>query len=216
MKPYYETKLGKLYHGDCLEIMPELSAGSMVTDPSYGINYNSGHKSNSLKRKIANDKNTTKRDAALKIWGDKPALIFGSWKVAHPAETKAIIVWDSKGALGMGDLRIPWKNSWSEIYVLGSGFVGKRKGGVLRYAPVQSMAKNGRLHPHQKPVHLLMDLIKNCSGIVLDPFAGSCSTAIACERLNREWICIEIDEKDCEISAKRLEQETAQLKLFRG
>ena len=67
-----------------------------------------------------------------------------------------------------------------------------------------------------KALNLLMDLIKNCRGIILDPFAGSCSTAIACERLNRQWVCIEIDEKDCEISAKRLEQETSQLKLFAG
>ena len=38
-KPYYETKLGKLYHGDCLEIMPELEPVDLVlTDPPYGQN----------------------------------------------------------------------------------------------------------------------------------------------------------------------------------
>ncbi len=40
------------------------------------------------------------------------------------------------------------------------------------------------------------------------------TTAIACERLNRKWIGIEISEEYCEITAKRIEKETQQLKLF--
>ena len=50
--------------------------------------------------------------------------------------------------------------------------------------------------------------------IVLDPFIGSGTTAIACEALGRKWIGIEISEKYCEIAAKRIEAEYKQRKLF--
>lgn len=49
---------------------------------------------------------------------------------------------------------------------------------------------------------------------VLDPFLGSGTTAIACERLKRKWIRIEISEEYCKIAVKRIEAERKQLKLF--
>ena len=40
MKPYFESELGKLYHGDCLDVMPQLESVDLVlTDPPYGINW---------------------------------------------------------------------------------------------------------------------------------------------------------------------------------
>ena len=53
------------------------------------------------------------------------------------------------------------------------------------------------------------------TGIILDPFLGSGTTALACEKLNRRWIGIEISEKYCEIAKKRIEEYTSQLKLFK-
>jgi len=47
---------------------------------------------------------------------------------------------------------------------------------------------------------------------ILDPLIGSGTTAIACERLNRRWIGIEIEEKYCEIAAKRIELEVKRIK----
>ena len=67
--------------------------------------------------------------------------------------------------------------------------------------------KNNILHPTQKPATLFEYLIKTYTDedmIILDNAAGSCTTAIASKNLNRRWICIEKEEKYCEISKKRI------------
>ena len=69
-------------------------------------------------------------------------------------------------------------------------------------------------HPTQKPTSLIVCLLEVGGETVLDPFIGSGTTAVACERLNRRWIGIEIEEKYCEIAARRIEKENQQLKLF--
>ena len=72
-------------------------------------------------------------------------------------------------------------------------------------------------HPCQKPFDLISHILKISSrknDTVLDPFIGSGTTAVACEQLRRRWIGIELSEKYCEIAAKRIEKETAQLDLF--
>ncbi len=210
MKPYYEDDMVTLYHGDCLEVDEWLSASVLIFDPPYGVDYNSGSRREKLAASILNDKDTIVRDDALTAWGDsKPALVFGSWKIARPAATKTRLIWDTKGALGMGDLRIPWKPADQEIYVLGDGpWQGKRTNNVLSFAPVQSMAKNGRLHPHEKPVRLMAELIAKTFGTVADPTAGSGSTLVAAKMLGRKSIGVELDERYCEDIAKRLGQQS--------
>lgn len=207
MKPYYQDDLVTLYHGDCLEQDAWANADVLVTDPPYGVDYNSGFRREKLAKSILNDKDTTFRDGVLTRWGDKPALVFGSWKIQRPAHTKALLIWDTKGALGMGDLRIPWKPSHQEIYVLGSGkWQGERGSDVISVAPVQSMAKNGRVHPHQKPLRLMDELISKTVGSIADPFAGSGSTLISAQRMGRRAIGVELDEAYCEKAAIRLSQ----------
>ena len=214
MKPYYEDELVTLYHGDCLELADHwIDADVLVTDPPYGVDYQSGSRRDKLAASILNDKDTTYRDGVLSIWGkSKPAIVFGSWKIARPEATKARLIWDTKGALGMGDLRIPWKPSDQEIYVLGNGpWKGDRTNNVLSFAPVQSTAKNGRQHPHEKPLRLMDELVSKTIGVVADPFAGSGSTLISAARLKRRAIGVELDERYCEVIAKRLAQQTFDL-----
>src|SRR5205085_153167 len=115
---------------------------------------------NTLAPSIEGDRDTTARDTALTMWGDKPALIFGTWRIPRPAATRQVLIWDTKGALGMGAMDLPWKPGHQEIYVLGKGFVGHRGNDVLRCAPVQSLGYNGRSHPHEKPVDLMGGLIR--------------------------------------------------------
>src|SRR5690606_11313807 len=127
--------------------------------------YQSGSRRDTLAASIAGDKDTSARDLAIRAWRethgeDAPALIVGTWRIPRPHNTRALLVWHAKGALGMGDLSIPWKPSHQEIYVLGKGFAGPRTSDVITCAPVQSMSRNGRVHPHQKPIALMEALIE--------------------------------------------------------
>ncbi|OFT62592.1 DNA methyltransferase [Brachybacterium sp. HMSC06H03] len=214
MSIYYQDDYVTLYHGDCTQhhFYEWMCADVLVTDPPYGIDYNSGSRRENLAPSIHGDKDTSLRDGVLSMWHErpyheKPALVFGTWRVPRPSGTRALLVWDTKGALGMGDLSIPWKPSHQEIYVLGKGFAGKRSTDVLTYAPVQSMSRGGRVHPHQKPIPLMRDLIAKCPpGVIADPFAGSGSTLVAAKLLGRKAVGVEVDEAYCEIIAKRLDQ----------
>jgi site-specific DNA-methyltransferase (adenine-specific) len=65
------------------------------------------------------------------------------------------------------------------------------------------------VHPTQKPVQLISTLIQwitNPGDLVLDPFCGSETTAIACKELNRNYICIEKEKEYFDIACKRVNQ----------
>lgn len=209
MSLYYQDDYVTLYHGDSLKEHREwLAADVLVSDVPYGVDYNSGARRDTLARSIAGDKDTGARDDALSAFAGRPALIFGTWRIPRPIGTRQVLVWDTKGALGMGAMDLPWKPAHQEVYVIGSGFSGKRTTDVLTYAPVQSMSRNGREHPHQKPVPLMRDLIAKCPpGVIADPFAGSGSTLVAAKNLGRKAIGVELEERYCEIIAKRCAQD---------
>lgn len=212
MKPYYQDEHVTLYHGDCRNIPAWTDAAVLVSDVPYGIDYKSNQRRTTLARSIDGDKDTAARDAAISMWRnhhgpDAPALIFGKWTIERPERTRQLLIWDTKGALGMGAMDLPWKPSHQEIYVLGKGFAGHRGTDVLSHAPVQSLGYNGRVHPHQKPLPLMQALIEKCPlGTVADPFAGSGSTLLAARMMGRRSVGVEMDEAYCELIAKRLEQ----------
>lgn len=211
-EPYYADDLVTLYHGDARDITDWTTADALVCDVPYGIKYRSGRPRQTLARGIDGDVDTTVRDDILALWGDRPALIFGTWRIPRPAGTHTRLIWDTKGALGMGDLSVPWKPSDQEIYVLGYGFKGRRTSNVLTCAPVQSLGYNGRLHPHQKPVQLMAELVRKCPpGVIADPCAGSGSTLVAASLEGRRSIGVEVKEADCEVIAKRLQNADAPL-----
>jgi len=219
MKPYYEDDLTVLYHGDCRDIGEWLSADVLLTDPPYGIDYRSGQRRDvklGLARSIAGDADTVVRDEMLALWnrgGVRPALVFGTWRRPRPEGTHTRLIWDTGGANGMGDLSVPWKPSDQEVYVIGKGFHGRRTNNVLAFPPVQSMARNGRLHPHEKPLGLLRELIRKCpSGVIADPCAGSGSTLVAARLEDRRAVGVELDEAYCELIAARLVRGDAAVK----
>lgn len=207
-----------LHLGDCLELLPQ-EAAVVLTDPPYGQQYKSGWATDVLwaaGRTITGDVSTAVRDKALVLIGDTPALVFGSRKRAVPLGTKMVLTWDKGPALGMGDLSLPWKPSTEEIYVIGKGWIGARdEGSCVYHPPVQSMAKNGRLHPNEKPVGLLQRLLRKCPpGAVLDPFMGVGSTGAACIATGRPFIGIEIEETYFDLACRRLEKLLRQPQLF--
>lgn len=224
--PYYEGDLVTLYHGDCREITAWLDADVLVTDPPYGMGYVSNARVRRTRMDaIAGDDSTAARDLVLDAWGSRPALTFGTWKIQKPAGVKVTLTWDKGPSVGSGDITMPWGLSTEEIYVTGNwppiaaggrareGGTPARSVSVLRVANYNTQAPDRPNHPTPKPVSLMELLLVKCPpGVVSDPFAGSGSTLLAAKNLGRRAIGVELDERYCEIAAKRLAQDT----LFGG
>lgn len=209
-EPYYADETVTLYHGDCREVTAWLTADVLVTDPPYGMAFRSGMGGAFGTSEVAGDEDTAIRDEALALWGERPALAFGRWSIPRPAATRMVLTWEKGNHVGMGDLSTPWKPNTEEVYVLGSGFVGHRGSSVLRHlaiaGTVGQAARGTRTHPTEKPTGLLADLIAKTVGTVADPFAGTGSTLVAAKRLGRRAIGVELEERYCEVIAKRLAQ----------
>ena len=174
----------------------------LVTDPPYGVAYRSGR--NKSLRKVACDHSLDVRDSALRMWGDRPGLVFGSWKQPRPERVRQLIVWDKRGGAGFsGDLKMPWADITEEIYVMGSGWVGGRRPAIYSIPTLPS--QNRPKHPTPKPVPLMQELVSCCPpGTIADPFAGSGATLIAARELGRKAIGVEAEEEYCELMAQRL------------
>ena len=214
--PYYDDGQVQLWLGDCRELTAWLTADVLVTDPPYGMAYESNRNRDPRNAKrgrpIVGDQDTQVRDTALTMWGDRPALVFGTWRMPRPERTKAVLIWHKTGAGGMGDLSIPWLPTHEEVYVLGSGFVGKRSDSVIQHPPLMSGDARRPDHPTPKPLGLMERLIVKCPpGVIADPFAGSGSTLVAARNLGRRAIGVELEERYCEIIAKRLAQDCLDL-----
>ena len=205
----------ELWHGDCREVLPLLPRpGLLLTDPPYGVAHETGW-SSPWQGQIANDATVGCRDEALAMCVDVPAYVFGSRKRPEPKGTRMVLVWDKGPALGMGALDLPWKPTYEEIYVVGRGFQGRRDGAVIYCPPVQSMAKNGREHPNEKPVKLLRMLLdKAPPGRVCDAFMGSGSTGVACVESSRDFVGIEIERRYFDIACERIARAQAQGRMF--
>lgn len=208
VKPYFEDEFVTLFHGDCLEVTDWLDADVLVTDPPYGMNRSfigTGHYD--LIR-VANDHDTKIRDEALDLWGyEKGFIVFGHWKCERPQKIKHCVIWD-KNKMPMGDATSAFSTSHEEIYVGGntSNWLNKRQQSVIK-AKVQ-VGNDRPNHPTPKPIGLMEMLVgKTNNGVVADPFAGSGATLVAARNLGRKAIGVELEEKYCEIIAKRLSQQ---------
>lgn len=213
--PYYQDESVTLYHGDCREILPAAiglePAVVFITDPPYGIAYASNQTGKFKGQAVANDDDTTLRDWVLSL-GTYPAAVFGSWKRPRPTGTRTVLVWDKGEGVGMGDLSLPWRPNWEEVYVIGDGWTGHRGSAVIRDTSVVSWTGDGRgarrLHPNEKPLPLLRGIIaKAPPGVVFDPFAGSGTTLRAAKDLGRRAVGIELEERYCEVAARRCAQD---------
>jgi DNA modification methylase len=206
-EPYYDEEGITIYHGDCREVATNLSADVLVTDPPYGMGWSSGFNGVRGACEVAGDADTSVRDDVLGWWEPRPAIVFGTWKVARPRNVRCVLIWEKGPHVGAGDLSLPWKPNHEEIYVMGTGFAGHRGSGVLRHNAPPPNFVGFRQHPTEKPVALMADLVGKCpTGTVLDPFMGSGTTLVAAKQLGRRAIGIEIEERYCAIAVERLRQ----------
>ena len=122
---------------------------------------------------------------------------------------KNLVVWD-KGHFGMG---ATYRNQHELIiYAEKQGETTFNDRGIGNV--ITASRATGALHPTEKPVELIATLIgvvTNEGDTILDPFMGSGTTLRAAKDLGRKCIGIEIEEKYCEIAAKRLQQEVLPL-----
>lgn len=233
MKPYYETELGKLYHGDCLQIMPELEPVDLIlTDPWY---YPENQKTkNAFENDVFwnNVRLWLKESLTLLKKNGHAFICFSSQKMAKfefelanlSIPLKSRIVWHYRNAGGRCADKGQFGKTYEMIYHVGFGDKlnfpekwGDERFDVWTIAIPQSNFKDKKIHRFQKPIKLFERIIKIGSypnNLVLDPFLGSGTTAVACERLGRRWIGIEISEEYCEIATQRITREIQQTKMF--
>jgi DNA modification methylase len=216
--PYYRDDRVTLYHGDCCELLGWLEADVLVTDPPYGIGWSrpvikSTKGDRIANAGIANDDSTEHRDAALAAWGSvKPALCFGSLRAPLPVGWKQTLVFGKPLNAGLFGNRRPWLNNWEPIFVLGDWpDQTPRRSGVVQTGWLAASGYHSYTtsagHSHAKPLDVMEQLIDACPvGSIADPFAGSGSTLVAARNLGRKAIGVEIEEKYCELIAKRLDQ----------
>lgn len=213
MKPYYEHGGITIYHGDCREILPQLEPVDLVlTDPPYGIALENHGRGDGRRRDrdwtIVGDESRDVGQLVLDqfLGAGTPTIAFASPRLPWSGNWRSFLVWHKPGVGVGGDPNLCWMADWELIQVANNrALFGGKESGVLRY-PVSSSSFSD--HPCAKPLPLVQKLIiKHGGDTVLDPFMGSGTTLRAAKDLGRRAIGIEIEERYCEIAAKRLAQE---------
>lgn len=210
MKPYYQDNSISIYLGECGAILRELPPIPLViTDPPYGMSFRSNHRG-AKHLPIHGDDFLPLDLIELSIMkATHAAYIFCRWTNLKelPGPT-SVIAW-VKNNWGMGDLEHEHARQWEAccFYCKENHRFIKRPSDVI----IADRTGNN-LHPTEKPVKLIQRLIQaNYGDCILDPFMGSGTTLLAAKNLGRKAIGIEIEEKYCEIAAKRLSQEVLPL-----
>jgi len=211
--PYYQDEHVTLYHGDCLQLADVWTdADVLVTDPPYGSESIAGGYGRKG-RLIAHDKTTEVRDAALALFEGRPTICFATPRMPEPpGEWVDRLVWDKREPGLNGG---PWRYTHESIFVRGAGWV---RVSASSFSILSFPSGNGswekRQHVHAKPVRLMETLISAAPpGVIADPFAGSGSTLVAARNLGRHAIGVELEERYCEIIAKRLAQGALDLNI---
>lgn len=220
-EPYYADDHVTLYHGDCREITEWLTADVLVTDPPYGIGWKKGNNKAAGSRAhagISNDEDTKARDDALTLWGGRPGAIFGSFYAPPPAGVRQWLVYRKPNDAGVVGSVTGFRRDVEPVFLIGpwpkrnaklssvlqsrTSMIGGANGPAARYG-----------HPHAKPVDLMEMVIAECPlGTIADPFVGAGSTLVAAKLQGRKAIGVELEERYCEIAARRLAQDS----LFGG
>ena len=197
-------------------LMDSKKADMVFTDPPYGIEFQSNHGSDH--DKIENDdkiidikplleSNTTDKCHWYIFTGHQ---VYPKWRKQFEQYYKSTIIW-KKPAGSMGDLQGDFKPMYEMCLYCQIGNKKLNGGRDENIWEINRDNPNDYLHPTQKPVELPARAIKNSSNqedIVLDLFAGSGSTLLACEQTNRKAYCMELDPQYCQVIINRWEELT--------
>ena len=203
MKPYYERDGITIYHGDSREMIRTIDANVVVTDPPYGI----AHPTDYLSRgrgKLARCNDYVPVFDDDKPFDPEPLMRFPSilWGANHYADKLAPssgwLVWDKLRPDGLDQSRA--ELAWSSCHK-GVRVFTHHWNGMMR-----ASEHGENYHPTQKPVALMTWALSFTEGTILDPYMGSGPVLIAARLAGRRAIGIEIEERYCEIAAKRLQQ----------
>ena len=204
MKPYYQDEWVTIYHGDCREILPTLEKVDLVlTDPPYGINKADWDVEFILPEVLPVDV----LGLMPGVWNIPkcPPRIAGMsyrWQIiAH------LVNGMTHGGIGYGNyipcliyardgISVYHKSTDCKDFVVG-----------IEYKPAHPSPKP------ERPIAWFIERLSNSGNTILDPFLGSGTTAYCAKKLNRKCIGIEIEEKYCEIAAKRCSQSVMELKV---
>lgn len=220
MTPYYQDDAVTIYHGDCREILPTYNPAAvdlLLADPPYGVNYGgdewvagTGNRRVAMKGKppVFGDDKPFDPKHLLRF---RRLVLFGA-NYYHDALPRngGWIVWDKTGG-GRGP-----NNSFTDVEMAWTNLL---KNPVIRHHLWKGLVRDSEagervLHPTQKPVALMRWIIERFTApdeVVLDPYMGSGPVVRAAKDLNRQAIGIEIEERYCEIAAKRMAQEVLEL-----
>ena len=225
MKFYNTIEQSALFYGDNLEVMDDLPAYSIdliVTDPPYNFtkaNCTKMYKETSKKLMSKSGLNMTprlmKKMNAYIFCSEVQVPIYAEWAEENACKF-SILVWEKP-------LTIISKSRFSQnaefiVRIYDDGTALNKLDDcdsynrVLHYPVVTK-----KLTPTQKPVELIARLIRLSSpegGVVLDPFLGSGTTAVAAQRLGRKYIGIEKNQRFYRIAENRLKEECVQMELF--
>lgn len=213
-----------LYCGDCLEILPMLGpVDAVVTDPQYNYGKDYGHGDAMPESAFWEYLESRMKAIALRDGG--VVYFTCSTQMMSRCETwnffrfRQWLIWHRPNLVNV-HAHSDWKQTWEPIYYGGRGKF-KAIAGVFPDSAVftvptpQSNFREGRQHVCQRPVALLTGIMKRADAdLVLDPFMGSGTTGVACARLGRKFIGIEIEPRYFDIACERISREYDQLKLF--
>lgn len=210
-------RLGRhtLHCGDYFSF-PEQAADAVITDPPYGIDYDPSWKkadgSDSDFRKIAGD---TQRFDPRPFLRYSTVLLFGANYYTEHLPIGGWLCWDKRTKDELDSMfGSPFELAWyrSVNTTRRAIMVRVLHGGVIN-ADSEKGLGDRRNHPTQKPVMVFTEILNQLTkqgDTILEPFAGSGTTLIACERTNRSCIAYEIDMEYCEVILSRYEAETGE------
>ena len=215
--PYYQDDLVTLYHGDCREVLHDLPAADvLVTDPPYASAAATATTGRAKQKWGGNwgDMSlvTLMAEATLDAanMATEHEVYWFADHLSYAALTPVFfrrypvlqsIIWD-RDTIGLGS----YYRKQTEFILYcrtrnAVDFPSKTARDLIRIKPDYSE----REHPAQKPLELLTELLENSAvGLVLDPYAGAGTTLVAARNLGRRAVGVEIEERYCEIIARRL------------